>query len=475
MDLDCENFAGTIRPDDICLADEIQTENVLSGTIGVRTFLGKSYQYEVETSAGVLKVNMGTDHVYKEGEKIRLYLPKDKLILVPRIYTNKPRTTGEGYKGITSQPDPEKKPDFLAGLMAMRKMHIRASTTETTAAGSQAAGSEAAASAEETKAASGDAQKLVLSTYGLSEDISEEEVYTPFENEFNCEIVTETGGTNDRYTKLSADPNSTIDVIELSQAMTAKGTDEGLFDTIDLSKIPNAEKLIPAAKELAEAGQGVPYTINSIGIIYNPELTGFDITSFDDLWDERLAGKVSIPEITTTFGPAMVYVASDHAGVDVTTDNGEAAFKALADLKPNLVKTYTKSSDLINMFTSGEVAAAVVGDFGVPTIVAAHPTLVYVTPDGAYANFNTINVTKNCANKELAYEYINYRISEELQTKTGKALNEAPTNMDVTFTEEESKDMTYGDKAAKVKVVDYAFVNPILNNWIDQWNRTINN
>ena len=140
-----------------------------------------------------------------------------------------------------------------------------ASTTETTAAGSQAAGSEAASSAEETKAASGDAQKLVLSTYGLSEDISEEEVYTPFENEFSCEIVTETGGTNDRYTKLAADPNSTIDVIELSQAMTAKGTDEGLFDTIDLSKIPNAEKLIPAAKEIAEAGQGVPYTINSIG------------------------------------------------------------------------------------------------------------------------------------------------------------------------------------------------------------------
>ena len=51
---------------------------------------------------------------------------KDKLILIPRIYTNKPRTTGEGYKGIVHQPDPEKKPDFLAGLMAMRKMHIRA-------------------------------------------------------------------------------------------------------------------------------------------------------------------------------------------------------------------------------------------------------------------------------------------------------------------------------------------------------------
>ena len=51
---------------------------------------------------------------------------KDKLILIPRIYTNKPRTTGEGYKGIVSQPDPEKKPDFLAGLIAMRKMQIHA-------------------------------------------------------------------------------------------------------------------------------------------------------------------------------------------------------------------------------------------------------------------------------------------------------------------------------------------------------------
>lgn len=51
---------------------------------------------------------------------------KDKIMVVPRIYTNKPRTTGEGYKGLFSQPDPEKKPDFLAGVIAMRKMHLRA-------------------------------------------------------------------------------------------------------------------------------------------------------------------------------------------------------------------------------------------------------------------------------------------------------------------------------------------------------------
>ncbi len=51
---------------------------------------------------------------------------KDTLLIIPRIYTNKPRTTGEGYKGIVHQPDPEKKPDLLEGLIAMRKMHLRA-------------------------------------------------------------------------------------------------------------------------------------------------------------------------------------------------------------------------------------------------------------------------------------------------------------------------------------------------------------
>ena len=49
----------------------------------------------------------------------------DKIIIVPRIYTNKTRTTGEGYKGIVHQPDPEKAPDLLEGLIAMRKMHLR--------------------------------------------------------------------------------------------------------------------------------------------------------------------------------------------------------------------------------------------------------------------------------------------------------------------------------------------------------------
>ena len=49
----------------------------------------------------------------------------DKLMIIPRVYTNKPRTTGDGYKGMLHQPDPDKAPDLLAGIIAIRKLHIR--------------------------------------------------------------------------------------------------------------------------------------------------------------------------------------------------------------------------------------------------------------------------------------------------------------------------------------------------------------
>lgn len=50
---------------------------------------------------------------------------EDKIVIVPRVYTNKPRTTGDGYKGMMHQPDPNEKPNAFEGIKAIRKMHIR--------------------------------------------------------------------------------------------------------------------------------------------------------------------------------------------------------------------------------------------------------------------------------------------------------------------------------------------------------------
>ena len=64
------------------------------------------------------------DYIYrlrKVEEKV-----EDKIIIVPRLYTNKPRTTGEGYKGMLHQPDPNQDPDMLKGILAIRQLHIKA-------------------------------------------------------------------------------------------------------------------------------------------------------------------------------------------------------------------------------------------------------------------------------------------------------------------------------------------------------------
>lgn len=53
---------------------------------------------------------------------------KDKIVIIPRIYTNKPRTTGEGYKGMLHQPDPNRDPDMLGGILSIRNLHLKAIT-----------------------------------------------------------------------------------------------------------------------------------------------------------------------------------------------------------------------------------------------------------------------------------------------------------------------------------------------------------
>ena len=60
--------------------------------------------------------------------RLRLLQDKvsDKIVMVPRIYTNKPRTTGDGYKGMLHQPNPHQSPDMLKGLISIRKLHIDA-------------------------------------------------------------------------------------------------------------------------------------------------------------------------------------------------------------------------------------------------------------------------------------------------------------------------------------------------------------
>lgn len=325
-------------------------------------------------------------------------------------------------------------------------------------------------------ASSNGAKKLTLSTFGLSTKQMTNDLIKPFETKNGVTVKTQFGDSTPRFTQVQHNPNAGVDVMELAQNNTLTGYKKNLWAKLDTSKLKNFKYLSSAQQKLAKQTNSVPYTVNSVGIIYNAKKVG-KITSWDQLWSSKFRNKIAIPDISTTFGPAMLYIAGDHAGTAVTKDGGKAAFSALKALKPNVVKTYSQSSDLANMFKSGEIVAAVVGDYAVSMVQAAQPDAQYVVPaSGTYANYDMVSIVKGTKNLKAAYKYIDYRIGKAAQTKAAdpKVLNNAPVNTSVKLSAATSKYMTYGAIAKRAKTIDFGYVNSHLSKWVTTWNKIMN-
>lgn len=317
--------------------------------------------------------------------------------------------------------------------------------------------------------------KLVVSTFGLSTKQMRSDVLNPFAKQNNVKITTQFGDSSTRLTQIEHNPNSAVDVIDLAQNNAVTGAKKKLFKKLDFSKIKNFKYLSSDQQKLAKDTNTVPYTLNSLGIIYNPKKV--HIKDWNDLWSSNLKGKIAIPDFTTTFGPAMLYIAGDHAKVAVPSDNGKAAFKAIKDLKPNVVKTYSQSSDLSNMFKTGEISAAVVGDYAVGMLQATDASLKYIVPvSGTYANYDNMGILKNSKNANAAYKFIDFRLGKAIQKKVASAssLNNAPVNSQVKLTPAEAANKTYGDVAKRAKTIDFYYVNSHMSAWITQWNKILN-
>lgn len=77
-----KNLKGTIRPDDIEILKEEKEKNIIDGVVEIRTYLGEKYQYTIDTPLGTFIVNEVSDKKYNQGDKVKLYLPSNKIILV---------------------------------------------------------------------------------------------------------------------------------------------------------------------------------------------------------------------------------------------------------------------------------------------------------------------------------------------------------------------------------------------------------
>ncbi|KMZ43708.1 ABC transporter substrate-binding protein [Brevibacillus sp. HB1.3] len=320
--------------------------------------------------------------------------------------------------------------------------------------------------------AKGEPQKLVISTWGFSEDFFRKEVYEPFEKEHNVKIVLEIGNNAERLNKVRQG-SSDVDLIYLSDYYAQQGIESGAFEKIDRSRIPNLDQIYDIAKAPLGEEYGPAYTIGQFGIAYNPKLVKTEIKDWKDLWNPELTGKLTLPSITSTTGPMVLDSASAVAGSKEF--NEDQAFAKMKEVNKSVVKFYDKTSEYVNMFGQEEIGVGPIMEMYFKDIKAAVPEAVFVQPaSGGYAVMNTVNIVKGSKNKALAEDFINYQLSKEVQEKTAKAKIDSPVNKTVQLTEEEAKGVTYGEETvSKLKKLDMKFVNEHSKAWIDRWNREI--
>jgi putative spermidine/putrescine transport system substrate-binding protein len=311
---------------------------------------------------------------------------------------------------------------------------------------------------------------LTISWWGFNGEKLDALLIQPFKAVCGCEVAFETGNSGERLNKLQIRNGEGIDVIYLPDSFSQTGIEAGLFQKIDATKIPNLEGLYDLAKD-PQGGYGPAYTLGRVGIVYDSAKVTTPIASWNDVWRADLAASVSLPGITTTAGPMVVIKAGDHAGVDAYADT-DGAFAALAELKPNVVKNYNTGSEMINLFSTGEITTAIAQDFTLAQIQAAVPTAKWADlSEGAIATLNTVNIPVGAPEPELAYQFINFLLTPEIQQKLAEEGVDAPAVESVTLTPEKAALWTYGaDMIAGLQRVDYVKMNAAKPGWIEKWN-----
>ncbi len=349
------------------------------------------------------------------------------------------------------------------------------STAETEAA---SAAETTAAASEETEAAeeAADAlpdftgEKLTISTFSFNAELLQKNVYDPFMEKTGCEIVVETGKNAERVTKIEESPEN-YDVVIIGDSFAAQLAADGVFDSIDRSKLTNLDSIYDSAKAPMGEEYGPAYTFNRLGIVYDPSMTDVDIKSFSDLWNADLADSIAVPDITTSSGMLFYYATA--AAFDLTpgTDD-DAIFAKLAELKPNVVKTWTSANDTITMLNQGEASVAVLLDYSYTTAKQANPDYVWVNPtEGNFAGFNMLNITKGCKNKELAEAFIDFYLSKEVQEAEALDGVDSPVNTEVTLTEDQAANFTYGEEMVNSLILpDWSLISDKKADWISRWN-----
>ena len=315
---------------------------------------------------------------------------------------------------------------------------------------------------------------LVLSTYGLNNDLFKKHVYEPFSKRCGCEIVLETGNAADRLAKLEARrANPNVDVVQVTDFLALEASTKGLFEPIDYARIRNLDQIYDFGRDPLRNRQAIAYTLYSVGLVVRTDKASAGIASWKDLWKPELKGHLMLANVTSNQGLAQLFMidrAFGGFGGDMAT-----GFAKLGEVKGNVVTYYTQTAQMTALFAQDEAWVAPVGRFGWLNLKKTGKPLAWVVPrEGQIGMMNTMSIVKGTKNAELAHQLIDFWLSREVQQALANDLADSPINRSVKPTPEAAEGLTWGQS----QIDSLVFMKPDMvarerASWVTLWNRMI--
>jgi putative spermidine/putrescine transport system substrate-binding protein len=277
--------------------------------------------------------------------------------------------------------------------------------------------------------------KLVVSIWGGSwRDLVAETVAKKFTKETGAAVEFVTGGTIDRLNKeklAKGDPES--DITFTTSHVGWLYANDGLFEQLDVGKIPNA-------KNLAEEARISPFHLGAWAYVYTigyrtDAVGDMKFESWADLWKPELKGKIAGPD----FDPShIIAVSAMLSGSDAAHwEKGQDKLKAL---KPNFKAFYTNDANSQQLLASGETPVQIVLSMNAYYMIGQGvPIALAIPKEGAVLGIDTVAIMKGSKKADLAYKFINALYDPEIQAEIAQTKKGSPVVLNARLDPESAK------------------------------------
>ena len=318
-----------------------------------------------------------------------------------------------------------------------------------------------------------DGQELIVTSYGGTwEEFMRDVIVPPFEEMTGATVELAVGLSRDWMANLRAAgrDNPPYDVVIANETWISSGRLENRFVALPEDKVPNLAHVHPALR--LENDVGVLGLFQPLGIAYRTDLVDTPPTSWLDLWSEEYQGQVGIYNIANSAAPMFIMLLAQIETGDPT--NWEVGFDAITELAP--FKQTDFSGDMENLLIQGEVHVGILDSPAWARLSQQGVPLNWVLPEeGVFMFEQNMNVTAGSRVEDLAFEFLNYMLSEEVQLKWAQNYFVTPANVNVEISGELAELIPVtADQIDTVHQWDWVWLNQgPREDMVNRWHREI--